>query len=103
MVKQKNYQTILSSPNAAFRPADLEFGMDGALYVSDFSSPIIGHAQHPMRDPHWDHDYGRIWRVIHTGKPLIKEWPVIEGAILPSFASSWYTLRILFDIMHGSN
>ena len=80
MVKQKSYQTILSSPNAAFRPADLEFGMDGALYVSDFSSPIIGHAQHPMRDPHWDHDYGRIWRVIHTGKPLVKEWPIIEGA-----------------------
>ena len=35
MFKQKSYQTILSSPNAAFRPADLEFGMDGALYISD--------------------------------------------------------------------
>ena len=82
MFKQKSYQTILSSPNAAFRPADLEFGMDGALYISDFSSPIIGHAQHPMRDPHWDHDYGRIWRVVHTGKPIVKEWPKIEGATL---------------------
>ncbi len=70
---------VLTSPNAAFRPADVEFGMDGALYVSDFCSPIIGHAQHPMRDPHWDHDYGRIWRIVHTGKPIVKDWPVIEG------------------------
>lgn len=71
---------ILVSPNAAFRPADLEFGMDGALYVSDFCSPIIGHAQHPMRDPYWDHDFGRIWRVVHTGKPLATDWPKIEEA-----------------------
>ena len=82
LVKQVSYETILSSPNAAFRPADLEFGMDGALYVSDFCSPIIGHAQHPMRDPHWDHDYGRIWRLVHTGKPLVKAWPKIEGESL---------------------
>jgi len=80
MVKEVGHQAILSSPNAAFRPADLEFGMDGALYVSDFCSPIIGHAQHPMRDPHWDHDYGRIWRVVHTEKPVVKDWPKIEGA-----------------------
>ena len=80
MIKAVEPLTILSSPNAAFRPADLEFGMDGALYVSDFCSPIIGHAQHPMRDPHWDHDYGRIWRVTHTEKPVVNEWPQIEGA-----------------------
>jgi len=83
MIKGKDPLTILSSPNAAFRPADLEFGMDGALYVSDFCSPIIGHAQHAMRDPHWDHDYGRIWRVVNTKKPLNKDWPKIEGASAP--------------------
>ena len=86
MMKQKSYETILSSPNAAFRPTDVEFGMDGALYISDFSSPIIGHAQHPMRDPHWDHDYGRIWRVVHTQKPLVKDWPKIAGASLSNCA-----------------
>ena len=80
MVKEVDHEAILSSPNPAFRPADVEFGMDGALYVSDFCSPIIGHAQHPMRDPHWDHDYGRIWRIVHTGKPIVKDWPKIEGA-----------------------
>lgn len=82
LVKRKDSLTILESPNAAFRPADLEFGMDGSLYISDFCSPIIGHAQHPMRDPSWDHDYGRIWRVVHTKKPLNNKTPKIEGANL---------------------
>ena len=80
MVQGSDRLDVVSSPNAAFRPADLAFGMDGALYVSDFCSVIIGHAQHPMRDPHWDHEHGRIWRVVHDGKPLVKDWPQIEGA-----------------------
>ncbi len=80
MLKATKDLTIIESPNAAFRPADLEFGSDGALYVSDFCSPIIGHAQHAMRDPYWDHDFGRIWRVVHSDKPATKSsWPKIEG------------------------
>jgi glucose/arabinose dehydrogenase/azurin len=71
---------VLSSKNSTFRPVDVEFGFDGALYVSDFSSLIIGHAQHAMRDPQWNHTRGRIWRVVHTGKPVVKDWPQIEGA-----------------------
>ena len=71
---------VLWSKNSTFRPADLEFGFDGALYVSDFSNPIIGHAQHAMRDPQWDHSHGRIWRLVHTEKPLVREWPKIQGA-----------------------
>lgn len=71
---------VLSSKNSTFRPVDVEFGFDGALYVSDFSSLIIGHAQHAMRDPQWNHVRGRIWRVVHTGKPVVKNWPKIEGS-----------------------
>ncbi len=71
---------VLSSKNSTFRPVDVEFGFDGALYVSDFSSLIIGHAQHAMRDPQWNHVRGRIWRVVHTAKPVVKVWPKIEGA-----------------------
>ncbi|HEX3135595.1 MAG TPA: GDSL-type esterase/lipase family protein, partial [Planctomycetota bacterium] len=71
---------LVSSKNAAFRPVDAEFGFDGALYVADFCSLIIGHAQHAMRDPQWDHDHGRIWRVVHTGKPVVTTWPDIVGA-----------------------
>jgi putative heme-binding domain-containing protein len=74
---------VVSSTNAAFRPVDCEFGFDGALYISDFSSRIIGHAQHPMRDPQWNHEKGRIWRVVHNGKPVAKDWPNIEGATVP--------------------
>lgn len=74
---------LFSSKNAAFRPVDAEFGFDGALYVADFCSLIIGHAQHAMRDPQWDHDHGRIWRVVHTGKPVVTAWPDIVGADVP--------------------
>jgi glucose/arabinose dehydrogenase len=71
---------LLESPNPAFRPVDMNFGFDGALYVSDFSSAIIGHAQNPMRDARWNQAKGRIWRVVHDGKPIVKERPEIEGA-----------------------
>ena len=66
---------LLSSQNPAFRPVDMNFGFDGALYVSDFSSAIIGHAQNPMRDARWNHTKGRIWRVVYDGKPVVKDWP----------------------------
>ena len=78
---------LLRSENPAFRPVDLAFGMDGALYVSDFTSKIIGHAQHPMRDPLWNHDRGRIWRVVSTAKPVVTEWPQIEGAPVSALLS----------------
>ena len=71
---------LLTSENPAFRPVDMNFGFDGALYVSDFSSAIIGHAQNPMRDQRWNHSKGRIWRVVYQGKPVVKDWPKIEGA-----------------------
>lgn len=73
-------EILVSSPNAAFRPADLAFGFDGALYASDFCSTIIGHAQNPMRDPRWNHTKGRIWRIVNTAGPVAKAWPKIEGA-----------------------
>ncbi|PAW77760.1 MAG: hypothetical protein B9S33_20045 [Pedosphaera sp. Tous-C6FEB] len=36
-----------------------------------------------MRDPQWNHEKGRIWRVVHNGKPVAKDWPNIEGATVP--------------------
>ncbi len=87
MVRGTDRLDVVASPNAAFRPADVAFGFDGALYISDFSSSIIGHAQHPMRDPHWDHDHGRIWRVVYDGKPLVKNFPKIEGASVAELLS----------------
>lgn len=64
--------TILKSSNKVFRPTDLLFGHDGALYISDFYYPIIGHAQHSLR--HKDRDYanGRVWRVTRTDSPTLE-------------------------------
>ena len=84
MVRGNGRLDLVSSKNAAFRPVDVEFGMDGALYVSDFASAIIGHAQHPMRDVRWNHVKGRIWRIHNTSRPLATEWPKIEGTKLPA-------------------
>ena len=71
---------LLSSPSDLFRPVDIAFGFDGAMYVSDFCTRIIGHAQNSMRDPRWDPHTGRIWRITYSGKPLVRDWPRVEGA-----------------------
>jgi len=74
---------LMSSQNKVFRPTDLGFGLDGALYVSDFYYPIIGHAQHSIRDANRDYANGRIWRVTRKGAPLATP-PTIDGADLKS-------------------
>lgn len=65
-IKTDNATVLLNSSNPSFRPVDLEFGLDGALYVSDFYYPIIGHAQHSIRDKNRDYSNGRIWRLTRT-------------------------------------
>ncbi len=70
---------LLTSRNKVFRPVDLEFGLDGALYVSDFYYPIIGHAQHSIRDQNRDYSNGRIWRITKKDSPLSVP-PKIDGA-----------------------
>lgn len=78
-VKSADSMNLISSPNKIFRPTDLAFGLDGALYISDFYYPIIGHAQHSIRDVNRDYDNGRIWRLTRKGAALSKA-PEIEGA-----------------------
>lgn len=50
-----------------FRPVDLRFGPDGALYVADFYNRIIGHYEVPLDHPQRDRTRGRIWRVVYRG------------------------------------
>ncbi len=72
---------LLSSSDKNFRPSDLEFGEDGALYISDWHNVIIGHMQHNVRDPNRDHTYGRVYRMTYKDRPL--QAPVkIAGASL---------------------
>jgi putative heme-binding domain-containing protein len=63
---------IVSSSDPNFRPADVEIGPDGAIYFTDWHNPIIGHMQHNLRDPNRNKIYGRVYRVTHEGRDLLK-------------------------------
>lgn len=70
--KGKEIEPLISCEDANFRPVDLQFGPDGALYIVDWHSTLIGHLQHNLRDPNRDVTHGRIWRVRFAGQPLLK-------------------------------
>ncbi len=80
-VRGEPRQDLLVSSDKNFRPTDVEFGADGALYVSDWHNIIIGHMQHNIRDPNRNHTHGRIYRMIAKGRPLQKNVK-IAGASL---------------------
>lgn len=61
---------LIRSTGREFRPVDVRFGPDGALYLCDWYNPIIGHYQNSFRDPARDKTHGRIWRVTAKGRPL---------------------------------
>ncbi len=51
----------------SFRPIDVKLGPDGALYIADWSNPIIQHGEVDFRDTRRDKVHGRIWRVAPIG------------------------------------
>jgi putative heme-binding domain-containing protein len=59
---------FLSCDDPWFRPVNLKFGPDGALYIADFYNPVIGHYEVPLTHPARDHSHGRIWRVVWRGE-----------------------------------
>jgi glucose/arabinose dehydrogenase/azurin len=74
----KEVEALLQASDTNFRPIDLQFGPDGALYVVDWFNPLIGHMQYSLRDPRRDHKHGRIWRITAKGRPLLDP-PRIHG------------------------
>lgn len=56
---------IVRSQDPTFRPIDVKLGPDGALYVADWSNPIIQHGEVDFRDARRDKEHGRIWRITH--------------------------------------
>ena len=65
-------EPLLQSSDINFRPVDLQFGADGALYVIDWFNPLIGHMQYSLRDPRRDTSHGRVWRITYKGRPLVQ-------------------------------
>jgi HEAT repeat protein len=56
-------------------------GPDGALYVADWSNPIIQHGEVDFRDPRRDKAHGRIWRIAYKGRPAL---PRVDLTQLPN-------------------
>jgi putative heme-binding domain-containing protein len=54
---------LLRTTADSFRPIDVKMGPDGAIYVADWSNPIIQHGEVDFRDPRRDKEHGRIWRI----------------------------------------
>ncbi len=71
-------EPIVRSKDRNFRPVDLEFGPDGALYICDWHNALVGHMQHSIRDPSRDHTHGRIYRITVKDRPLLQP-PKIAG------------------------
>lgn len=61
---------LLRTADVNFRPIDVKTGPDGALYIADWSNPIINHGEVDFRDPRRDREHGRIWRIQRKGAPL---------------------------------
>ena len=68
----KQEADICRTSNNTFRPIDVKLGPDGALYIADWSNPIINHGEVDFRDPRRDREHGRIWRVSVKGKAGLK-------------------------------
>lgn len=92
----KEVEPLLQSSDPFFRPVDLEFGPDGALYIVDWYNPLISHGENPPRDPARDKVHGRIWRVTYGDRPLVKN-PAIPGK-----SSSAKDVRNLLDLLKSS-
>ncbi len=69
----KHEGDFIRSSAASFRPIDVKQGPDGALYIADWSNPIIQHGEVDFRDPRRDKIHGRIWRVTFEDRPLAKK------------------------------
>lgn len=74
-------EPLLQSSDPNYRPVDLQFGPDGALYICDWYNPLVGHMQHSVRDPNRDVNHGRIWRVYYQNKPLLNPAKMKDASV----------------------
>jgi putative heme-binding domain-containing protein len=69
---------LVRTSDVSFRPIDVKLGPDGALYIADWSNPVINHGEVDFRDPRRDHTHGRIWRITKKDAPVVKWEPLVE-------------------------
>ncbi len=69
---------VVRTSDVSFRPIDVKLGPDGALYVADWSNPVINHGEVDFRDPRRDHTHGRIWRITKKDAMPVK-WSPLAG------------------------
>jgi putative heme-binding domain-containing protein len=69
---------LVRTSDLSFRPIDVRLGPDGALYVADWSNPVINHGEVDFRDPRRDHHMGRVWKITRKDAPLEK-WEKLTG------------------------
>lgn len=80
-ITSKEVEPLLQSSDPNFRPIDLKFGPDGALYVVDWYNPLISHGENPPRDPARDKLHGRIWRITYKSRPLLARTDISKQSI----------------------
>ena len=105
----KEMPDLVQSRDPWFRPVDVQFGPDGALYIADFYNRIIAHVEVPLNHPGRDRKSGRIWRVVRLGadgKPVLRMRPDFTKLSLvekvaqlgdPSLAQRLAVLNFLAD------
>ncbi|HUR45662.1 MAG TPA: PVC-type heme-binding CxxCH protein, partial [Candidatus Saccharimonadales bacterium] len=76
----KEMPTFIRTTNVTFRPIDVKLGPDGALYIADWSNPIIQHGEVDFRDPRRDRVHGRIWRVTYKGRPALEAPKLVKAS-----------------------
>lgn len=64
-VSAEHLPDLLTSEDDWFRPVNMEFGPDGALYIVDWYNKIVSHNEVATSDPSRDKSHGRIWRIRH--------------------------------------
>ncbi len=69
---------VARTADIAFRPIDVKLGPDGALYIADWTNPVINHGEVDFRDPRRDKTHGRIWRITYKGRETVK-WEAMAG------------------------
>ena len=93
--KGKELPDFVSTDDPWFRPVDLSWGPDGALYVADFYNKIIGHYEVPLLHPGRDRERGRLWRIVYRGALLNPAIAQDAAGLVKELASGNPTRRSL--------